>query len=120
VLWGTSLQFSMPYLKANVVDLGLPDFINHLIPIVEAQFARPVANNFSIDNVTTGTVNPGVIWVGSYFQVGVEAIVPINRASGTGIGAIAQLHLYLDDIFPNSIGQPLLGSRTPMQSMARR
>jgi hypothetical protein len=120
VLWGTSLQFSMPYLKANVVDLGLPDFINHLIPIVEAQFVRPVANNFGIDNVTTGTVNPGVIWVGSYFQVGVEAIVPINRASGTGVGAIAQLHLYLDDIFPNSIGQPLLGSSTPMQSMARR
>jgi hypothetical protein len=87
---------------------------------VEAQFARPVANNFGIDNVTTGTVNPGVIWVGSYFQVGVEAIVPINRASGTSIGAIAQLHLYLDDIFPNSIGQPLLGSRTPMQAMARR
>jgi hypothetical protein len=120
VLWGTSLQFSMPYLKANVVDLRLPDFINHLIPIVEAQFARPVANNIGIDNVTIGTVNPGVIWVGSYFQVGVEAIVPINRASGTGVGAIAQLHLYLDDIFPNSIGQPLLGSSTPMQSMARR
>jgi hypothetical protein len=120
VLWGTSLQFSMPYLKANVVDLRLPDFINHLIPIVEAQFARPVANNIGIDNVTIGTVNPGVIWVGSYFQVGVEAIVPINRASGTGVGAIAQLHLYLDDIFPNSIGQPLLGSSTPMQSMTRR
>jgi hypothetical protein len=120
VLWGTSLQFSMPYLKAGVVDLGLPDFINHLIPIVEAQFARPVANNFGIDDVTVGTVNPGVIWVGSYFQVGVEAIVPINRSSGTSVGAIAQLHLYLDDIFPNTIGKPLLGTSTPMQSMARR
>ena len=39
-----SLQFSMPYLKSNVVDLGLPDFINHLIPIVEARFQTPVAN----------------------------------------------------------------------------
>ena len=120
VVWGTSLQFSMPYLKSNVVDLRLPDFFNHLMPIVEAQFVRPVANNFGIDNVTTGTVNPGVIWVGSYYQVGVEAIVPINRASGTSIGAVAQLHLYLDDIFPNSLGQPLLGASTPMQSMARR
>jgi hypothetical protein len=120
VLWGTSLQFSMPYLKSNVVDLGLPDFINHLIPIVEAQFAAPVANNIGNPFITTGTVNPGVIWVGSYFQVGIEAIIPINRYSGTSIGAIGQLHFYLDDIFPSTIGQPLLGASTPMQSMARR
>jgi hypothetical protein len=120
LVWGNSLQFSMPYLKSSVVDLGLPDFINHLIPIVEAQFAAPVANNFGNQFVITGTVNPGVIWVGSYFQVGVEAIVPINRFSGTSVGAVAQLHFYLDDIFPNSIGQPLLGASTQMQSMARR
>jgi hypothetical protein len=120
LLWGTSLQFSMPYLKANVVDLGLPDFVNHLIPIVEAQFTAPVANNFGNDSFTTGTVNPGVIWVGSYFQVGVEAIVPINRASGTSVGAIAQLHLYLDDIFPSTLGQPLLGGRPQATAMARR
>jgi hypothetical protein len=117
---GTSLQYSMPYLKANVVDLGLPDFINHLIPIVEAQFVAPVANNFGNQFVIAGTVNPGVIWVGSYFQVGLEAVVPINRSSGTSIGAIAQLHLYLDDIFPNSIGKPLLGSSMSMPAMARR
>jgi hypothetical protein len=48
--------------------------------------------------------------VGDYFQVGVEAIIPINSASGTNIGAIAQLHFYLDDIFPNTIGRPLFGS----------
>jgi hypothetical protein len=108
--YGGSLQFSFPYLKSNVIDLQLPDFINHLIPIVEAQFVSPVGNNFGNPWITTGTVNPGVIWVGDYFQVGVEAIVPINRASGTNIGAIAQLHFYLDDIFPNSIGRPLIGS----------
>jgi hypothetical protein len=120
LVWGTSLQFSMPYLKSNVVDLGLPDFINHLMPIVEAQFVAPVANNFGNQFVITGTLDPGVIWVGSYFQVGLEAVVPINRASGTSIGAVAQLHFYLDDIFPNTLGQPLLGSSTPTQSMARR
>src|SRR5262249_39499105 len=32
-VYGASLQFSFPYLKANVIDLGLPDFINRLIPI---------------------------------------------------------------------------------------
>ena len=59
--------------------------------------------------VTTGTINPGVIWVGNYFQVGVEAMIPINRQSGTGVGAIAQLHLFLDDIFPTTIGRPIFG-----------
>jgi hypothetical protein len=111
--YGFSLQYSMPYLKSSVVDLQLPDFFNHLIPIVEGNFQTPVANNFNTGIGTTGTINPGVIWVGNYFQVALEAIVPINRASGSGVGAMAQLHLYLDDIFPTSIGQPLFGKSTP-------
>jgi hypothetical protein len=115
LVYGGSLQYSMPYLKSNIVDLQLPDFINHLIPIVEAQFTTPVANNFGMPWVTTGTVNPGLIWVGTYFQVGLEAIVPINRASGTGVGVLAQLHLYLDDMFPTTIGKPLFGTAAPPQ-----
>jgi hypothetical protein len=109
LVYGGSIQYSMPYLKSNVIDLELPDFINHLIPIVEAQFSRPVANYAFTGIGTTGTVNPGVIWVGDYFQVGVEAIIPINRASGTSVGMVAQLHLYLDDIFPRGVGRPLFG-----------
>src|SRR5579863_8744037 len=109
LVYGASLQYSMPYLKSEVKDLQLPDFINHLIPIVEAQLSTPVANNFGNSFITTGTINPGVIWVGSYFQVGVEAMIPVNRASGTGVGVIGQLHLYLDDMFPKTLGQPLIG-----------
>jgi hypothetical protein len=112
LVYGGSVQYSMPYLKSEIQDYQLPDFINHLIPIVEAQFQTPVANNFGNSFVTTGTVNPGVIWVGSYFQVGLEAQVPINHASGTGVGVLGQLHLYLDDMFPSTIGQPLLGGNT--------
>jgi hypothetical protein len=107
--YGLALQYSMPYLKSEIRDLQLPDFINHLIPIVEAQLSTPVANNFGNSYVTTGTINPGVIWVGSYYQVGLEAVIPVNRDSGTGVGFLAQLHLYLDDIFPTTVGQPLLG-----------
>jgi hypothetical protein len=109
LVYGGSIQYSMPYLKSEIQDYELPDFINHLIPIVEAQFATPAANNFGNSYVTTGTINPGAIWVGSYFQVGLEAMIPVNRASGTGVGVLGQLHLYLDDIFPATIGQPLLG-----------
>ena len=84
----------MPYLKSAVVDLGLPDFINHLIPLVEATLQTPVANTLTSGTLTTGTINPGVIWVGNTFQVGIEALIPINRQSGTNVGVIAQLHFY--------------------------
>jgi hypothetical protein len=107
--YGGSIQYSMPYLKSQVQDYHFSDFVNHLIPIIEVQFETPVANNVGNSPVTTGTINPGVIWVGDYFQVGAEAVFPVNHASGTGVGFLGQLHLYLDDIFPNTLGQPLLG-----------
>jgi hypothetical protein len=110
LVYGGSIQYSLPYLKANVVDLGLPDFINRLIPIVEARFQTPVGNDFGLGLKTTGTVNPGVIWVGSQFQLAVEALIPINRESGSAVGVIGQLHFYLDDIFPTSIGRPIFAS----------
>jgi hypothetical protein len=112
LVYGGSLQYSMPYLKSSVMDLQLPEFINHLIPIVEWRLQTQM-NNFNDEARTTGTINPGVIWVGNYYQVGVEAVVPVNRASGVGVGAIAQLHIYLDDLFPTTIGKPLFANSSP-------
>lgn len=108
--WGGTIQYSMPYLKSSVIDLGLPDFINHLIPLVEATLQTPIANTLTSGTQTTGTINPGVIWVGNKFQVGIEALIPINRQSGSNVGVIGQLHLYLDDIDPRGIGKPLFGN----------
>jgi hypothetical protein len=105
--WGGSLQYSMPYLKSAVIDLGLPDFINHLIPIVEFSMQTPVSNTFTSGTVTTGTISPGLIYVGNTFQVAVEALIPVNRQSGTSVGVIGQLHIFLDDVFPNTIGRPI-------------
>ena len=110
LVWGASLQYSLPYLKSAVVDLGLPDVANRLIPLVEASLQTPVGNTATSGTVTTGTVNPGVIYVGDTYQLGVEAMIPVNRQSGTSVGAIAQLHFFLDDIFPNSIGKPIFGN----------
>src|SRR3981081_3075877 len=107
--WGGTIQYSMPYLKSAVIGLGLPEFINHLIPLVEATMQTPVANTLTSGTMTTGTINPGFIWVGNYFQIGIEALIPINRQSGTNVGVIAQLHLYLDDIDPRGIGKPIFG-----------
>ena len=108
--WGGTVQYSMPYLKSAVVDLGLPEFINHLIPLVEASLQTPVANTLTSGTRTTGTINPGIIWVGNSFQFGIEALIPINRQSGTNVGVIAQLHFFLDDIDPRGIGKPIFGS----------
>lgn len=108
--WGATIQYSMPYLKSAVIDLGLPDFVNRLIPLVEANLQTPVANTLTSGTTTTGTINPGVIWVGNTYQVGVEALIPINRQSGSNVGVIGQLHFYLDDIDPRGIGKPLFGS----------
>ena len=108
--WGGTIQYSMPYLKSAVVDLGLPDFINRFIPIVEATLQTPVANTLTSGTKTTGTINPGFLWIGKGFQIGVEAMIPINRESGTNVGVIAQLHFYLDDIDPRGIGKPIFGT----------
>ena len=108
--WGATIQYSMPYLKSAVIDFGLPDFVNHLIPIVEATMQTPVSNTFASGTLTTGTINPGILWVGNKFQVGIEALIPVNRQSGTNVGVIAQLHLYLDDIDPRGIGKPIFGT----------
>jgi len=110
LIWGASLQYSLPYLKSSVVDLGLPDFFNRLIPLVEVNLQTPVSNFATSGTLTTGTVNPGILYVGQTYQIGVEAMIPVNRQSGTSVGAIAQIHWFLDDIFPNSLGKPLFGN----------
>jgi hypothetical protein len=118
LVYGASLQYSMPYLKSEVKDLQLADFVNHLIFITEAQFSTPVANNLGNSYETTGTINPGVIYIGSTYQIGIEAIIPVNSASGSGVGVVGQLHLYLDDMFPNTFGQPLIGGSSMPTSKA--
>jgi len=106
VAWGGALEYSLLYLENNVRDEGLGPFVSRLTPLVEFSFTSPTDAG---GGGTTGTVNPGIAWFGKYTQVTVEAIVPVNRASGNGVGAIAQLHFYVDDIFPDSLGRPIFG-----------
>ena len=107
VTWGFAIEYSLPYLTSYVRDYGLPDFIRRLIPLVEIELQTPIDRGQG--GRTTGTVNPGVIWAGKFFQVGVEAVVPINERTGKNVGIRGMLHFFLDDLFPNSIGRPLFG-----------
>jgi hypothetical protein len=105
--WGFALEYSVIYLQSQVQDMHLPAPVDRLIPLVEFALETPL--NRGARGQTTGTINPGVIWAGKYFQVGVEAIVPINERTGTNVGVIAQLHFFTDDLFPHSLGRPLFG-----------
>jgi hypothetical protein len=103
--YGFALEYSLPYLQASVRDIGLGAPFDRLVPIVEFAFETPLDRGEG--GKTTGTINPGVIWYGQSVQLGLEAIIPVNTRSGRDVGAIFQLHFYLDDLFPNSIGRPI-------------
>ena len=108
VEWGGAIEYSLLYLQNNVRDQGFSNFVAHLTPLVEMQFSSPTRAGAG---GTTGTINPGMIWSGQYIQLAAEAVVPLNHASGHGVGFMAQLHFYIDDIFPHSLGRPIFGGR---------
>jgi hypothetical protein len=105
IFYGFAVEYSTPYLQSQVKDLGWGPPFDRLIPLVEFALTSPF--NRGQSGMTTGTVQPGVIWAGQYFQVGAEMIIPTNGLSGHGIGGVVQLHFYLDDLFPKSIGRPI-------------
>ena len=75
------------------------------VPLVEFTTATPL--NGPLAGRTTGTINPGVVWVSRYLQAGVEAIIPMDAHSGRDLGVRAQAHLYLSEIFPDL--KPIFG-----------
>jgi hypothetical protein len=105
--WGFAFQYSLIYLQSFVKDVGLKEPFNRMVAVVEVPLTTGLNRGAS---GTTGTVNPGLIWSGRYAQLALEAQIPINSRSGRGVGWIAQLHFYLDDMFPKSIGRPLFGN----------
>ncbi len=107
---GISLQYSFPYLKAQVKDFGLPAFFNHLIPALEITWSSPSGSVTAGASGGAGTqlmYAPGVFYLADTWDIGIEALIPGNKATGTNVGAIAQFHLFLDDIFPHSLGKPI-------------
>jgi hypothetical protein len=101
--YGASLQYSMPYLQQNVKALNLPAFFTQLIPLVEVSYTSPEHGS------PTGTIAPGFLYEAESWQAGIEALIPANAATrrSKGTGFIVQFHLFLDDLFPNSLGRPL-------------
>ena len=103
---GLSLQYSMRYLQTQVKDLGLPEFVNQLTPVAEVAWSSPASKpNQSSTQYLFGV---GVNYTADTYALSVEALIPGNRQTGSHLGVIAQFHLYFDDLFPNSLGKPIV------------
>lgn len=111
--WGFSVQYSTLYLTKRF-DGGPPrdEPLNQLVPLVEFRFDSPCGQ------ATAATANPGFAYVAVTWQVAAEAIIPLNRAGGTGPGFRAQLLLFLDDLMPSLFGKPLLTDRPAHSQIA--
>ena len=102
--YAVSVQYSMPYLQQHVKALDLPAFMGRLVPLVEVSMSAPA------HGVPTGTISPGILYEANSWQLGAEAMLPVNSATAAtkGTGFVVQLHFFLDDLFPHSLGRPLI------------
>jgi hypothetical protein len=101
--WGFAVEFSTLYLTSRFSG-GPPreEPLNQFVPLVEFAFDSAPGRK------SVATMNPGLSYVAVTWQLAVEAIVPLNGASGRDIGGRVQLLLFLDDLAPSLFGKPLL------------
>jgi hypothetical protein len=102
---GLTLQYSLRYLQTQVKDIGLPTFANRLTPLVEVAWSSPASK--PSDTPTQYLFGIGLIYTANGYAIGIEALIPGNRQTGSHAGVIAQLHFYFDDLFPRSLGRPV-------------
>jgi hypothetical protein len=102
---GLSLQYSMRYLQTQVKDLGLPEWVNRLTPVAEMVWSSSASKPNQTS--TQFLFGVGVNYTADFYAMSVEMLIPGNKQTGSGLGVIAQFHLYFDDLAPNSLGKPI-------------
>jgi len=107
---GLSLQYSIPYLQSQIRDYGLPPLLANLTPVVELGWSSAATNTkFRPSNLpTTFELSTGAVYTSTFYSLSTEILLPLNGAAGHGIGVIGQFHLYFDDMFPDTLGKPLI------------
>ena len=98
LVFGGALEYSFRYLQGNVEYLDLPVFIGRLTPLVEFTYKTPATRSYGEE--PTGVVAPGFIYSGIGYDAGIEALVPVTDATGSGVGVAAKFTLYLDNFMP--------------------
>lgn len=108
--WSFAVEYSLLYLQEQVKDIGLPAPFKTMIPLVEFSMTSPENRG---GGETTGTINPGILYERPDFQIGAEALIPVNGASGRDVGFIIQFAVFIDDVWPKIFGHPIfLGDRS--------
>ncbi len=102
---GFALQYSIPYLQSKVANVDMPEFMRALTPMTEVFFSIPAGTSYGAR--TTAVLAPGVSYAGEGWELAVEGLVPLSRATGRGFGVTAQFHISLDFIAPTTIGKPI-------------
>jgi hypothetical protein len=106
VEWGLAIEYSIPYLQQHVKDIGLPHPFRDMIPLVEFAVNSPINQH---GGQATGSINPGILWESKDYQVGLEAVIPLNKQTGSNVGVVFNVQIYIDDLFPKWFGHPLFG-----------
>jgi hypothetical protein len=99
------VEYSIPYLQSKVQSLDLPELVRGMTPVTEILVTSPVGRSYGTR--TTALIAPGVSYAGEGWEFAVEAQLPATRATGSGVGVVAQFHIALDFVFSNSIGKPI-------------
>ena len=104
---GFSVQYSIPYLLSKVAIVDLPSFLLGMTPMTEVVFNAPAGRSHG--QHTMILVAPGISYSeGKGWELAIEAMIPTTKATGSGVGVIAQLVLQLDYLLPNSVvGRPI-------------
>jgi len=108
--WGLALEYSLLYLEQNVKDTGMAHPFRDMIPVVEFAMNNPENRG---GGAATGTVNPGILYESRYFQLGAEAVIPINSHTGPNVGFLFNVNIFIDDFWPKVFGHPLFGASQP-------
>jgi hypothetical protein len=108
IIGGVAIEYSIPYLQSKVGDFNLPEPFRAMTPITEIAFTTPAGRSYG--QRTTLLIGPGISYAAEGWEFAIEALVPATRATGRGAGVVAQFHLSLDFVFPESIGKPLASS----------
>jgi hypothetical protein len=106
---GFTIEYSIPYLESKVQAFDLPNIVRQLTPMTEVLFTSPVGRSYGAR--TTALIAPGVSYNGGGWELAAEAMVPVTRATGSGIGVTVQLHIALDFFLADTpLGHPLISS----------
>ena len=104
---GLSVQYSIPYLVSKAVPgVNLPWWLREITPMIEMLYTTGSASGHG---PATLNIAPGFSYSeGSGWELAIEAQIPTNKATGSGIGVIAQVVILFDYLLPNSfIGRPI-------------